>query len=217
MTAVNIVQRPGEVLVMTDGLRTLRSGASGHPCAKVSILPHIPLLVAVRGWTCLPHLMTARFASDGVGATFDDFLKFVPSFAQEVIPQLNAKFGEVAPAEFYIVGFSDERSRLETWKMASTDAYAARGQHPFELCFEEEPMTAAPRPSDEAIKAARFVCPTARKYDPLDHGLKMMDAQRRTCPDAIGEFLQLSRVTKEGISSHVIHRWPDTVGNGMAR
>jgi hypothetical protein len=39
-----------------------------------------------------------------------------------------------------------------------------------------------------------------------------MDAQRRTYPDKIG--LQVARVTREGISSQVIHRWPNDIACG---
>jgi hypothetical protein len=86
----------------------------------------------------------------------------------------------------------------------------------YTLHMEDEPRIASPQPSDEAIAAARFVCPTVRKFDPADHGVRLMDAQRRTYPDKIGGFLQLARVTRECVSSRIIHRWPDEIGKQMA-
>jgi hypothetical protein len=67
-------------------------------------------------------------------------------------------------------------------------------------------MQAAPQPSYGAIEAAGFVVPKLEKFDPADHGVKLMDAQRRTYPEAVGGFMQLSRVTREGISSRIVHR-----------
>ena len=53
-------------------------------------------------------------------------------------------------------------------------------------------------------------------FDVADHGVKLTDAQRRTYPDMIGGFMQLARVTREGISSRIIHRWPDEIGKRLA-
>lgn len=203
MTAVIIIQRAGEILVATDGLGT----GGQQNCGKVAMLPHVPVLIAVRGYLALSHITMTRFAADG-GSTFEDFLSFAPGFAREIIPQLAVGSGAPpVPCEAYIAGFSGARSRLEVWKFCDTDAYAFRGQKPFDLCPEEEPMIAAPPPSDDAAREARFVCPTVRKFDMLDHGLKLMDAQRRTYPSEVGSFMQVSRITREGISSRVVHRW----------
>jgi hypothetical protein len=93
--------------------------------------------------------------------------------------------------------------------MACSDVYEGMGRPAYTLHLSEEPMTAAPQPSDAAISAVGFQCPEAPGFDPASHGVKLMDAPRRTYPEAVGRFMQLSRVTREGLSSHVIHRWLD--------
>ncbi len=206
MTAVNIIQKAGEILVMTDGLGLAKGGP--RETTKVSLLPHLPLLVAVRGNSALAHVLTAKFASE-VSGTFEDFLALLPELARKLSPAIDALQKADVPNEIYVVGFSTERSRIESWFMACSDAYAAMGRPAFTVHLGDEPMTAAPQPSESAIKAARFECPTARKFDPFGAGIKLMDAQRRTYPEAIGRFVQLSRVTRDGISSKIIHRWPN--------
>lgn len=212
MTAVNIIQKVGEIVVMADGLGYAAHGGPSQSVAKMAMLPHIPLLVAVRGHVSIAHVIVARFATEKATG-FDAFLEFLAGFAREIIPQTCTHFGTPDfPHEIYAVGFSHARGRLESHFMATSDAYASGGRGAYTLHLEDEPMVASPQPSDEAINAARFVCPTARKFDPLDDGVKLMDAQRRTHPDMIGGFVQLARVTREGISSRIIHRWPDEIG-----
>jgi hypothetical protein len=207
MTAINIVQRSGDILVMADGLGYDPNGGPSRNVTKMAMLPHIPVLVAVRGLSGVAHVIVAKFAVDRTG-DFDSFLEFVPGFARQIVPEMcaHSKTPDF-PHEIYVVGFSRERARLESYFMATSDSYASRGREAYTLHLENEPMIATPQPVDEAITAARFVCPAAIEFDPSNHGVKLMDAQRRTYPGTIGRFLQVARVTREGISSHVIHRW----------
>jgi hypothetical protein len=216
MTAINIVQRSGEILVMSDGRGSDMQGGAPRSITKMAILPHIPLLVAVRGFSGVAHLIVTRFATEGLGG-FDAFLEFLPGFAREIVSLICTHHRTPDfPHELYAVGFSEMRGRLESHFLATSDAYASRGRGAYSLHKEDEPMVASPQPSEEAITAARFVCPTVKKFDATDHGVKLMDAQRRTYPDMIGGFVQLARVTREGISSRVIHRWPDEIGKRLA-
>ena len=216
MTAINIIQKSAEILVMADGLGYDARGGPSQAVTKMAMLPHIPLLVAVRGHGSIAHLIVAKFATEK-RTGFDAFLEFLAGFAREVIPQTNTHFGTPDfPHEIHAVGFSESRGRLESHFLATSDAYVNRGRGAYTLHTEDEPMVASPQPSEEAITAARFVCPPVRKFDPSDHGVRLMDAQRRTYPDKIGGFLQLARVTREGISSRIIHRWPDEIGKRLA-
>jgi hypothetical protein len=160
VTAVNIVQRSGEILVMTDGLGVI--GSEVRAATKVSMLPHIPLLVAVRGYGALAHLLTGRFASDvSSNLTLEDFLGFAPGLIREVIPALASHYGDDRPPdiEIYISGFSSARTALEVWKMASTDSYAGAGQLAFDLVLERDAMTAAPRRPRTLSRLRAFACP----------------------------------------------------------
>ena len=216
MTAINIIQRSGEILVMADGLGSDGRDGPSRYVTKMAMLPHIPVLVAVRGHVSIAHLIIGRFAVEKTNG-FDAFLEFLPGLAREITPQVCTHFGTPdIPHEVYAVGFSESRGRLESHFMATGDVYAHRGREAYTLHLEDEPMAASPQPSEEAITAARFVCPTVKKFDATDHGVKLMDAQRRTYPDMIGGFVQLARVTREGISSRIIHRWPDEIGKRLA-
>lgn len=77
------------------------------------------------------------------------------------------------------------------------------------LYLDDEPMQAAPAPSADAIEAAGVVCPEAKNFDPVTHGVKLMDAQRRTHPAEIGSFMQVTTLTRGGVDSRLVKRWPD--------
>src|ERR1700728_4573308 len=93
MTAINIIQRPGEILVMADGLGADPNGGPSRVITKMAMLPHIPLLVAVRGLTGVAHLAVSKFASEQEN-DFDSYLEFLPGWAREVIPQVCTHLGE---------------------------------------------------------------------------------------------------------------------------
>src|ERR1700722_1762902 len=106
MTAINIIQRPGEILVMADGLGADPNGGSSRTITKMAMLPHIPLLVAVRGLSGGAHLAVSQFAMEQENG-FDSYLEYLPGRAREVIPQVCTHFGVPGcPHEIYSVGFS---------------------------------------------------------------------------------------------------------------
>jgi hypothetical protein len=100
--------------------------------------------------------------------------------------------------------------------MVDGDAYAHRGKKPWILYPDDAPMLAAPQPSAEAIDAAGFICPEVSDFDPATHGVRLMDAQRRTYPNKIGAFVQVTTVMKDGVESRIVHRWPNKIGEEVA-
>jgi hypothetical protein len=57
-------------------------------------------------------------------------------------------------------------------------------------------------------------------FDPVDHGIPLMEAQRRTPIKhhlggelfIVGGHVMVSEVTRDGISQKIIHQWPDEIG-----
>ena len=81
-----------------------------------------------------------------------------------------------------------------------------------------------PLPAPDAMDAIGWEIPNPiETFDPVLDGLKLLEAQRRTRrplgrgPGAVfahvvGGFAQHTVVTENGISSNVIHCWPDEIG-----
>jgi hypothetical protein len=73
----------------------------------------------------------------------------------------------------------------------------------------------APRPSPDAEKAAGFgSAPSAKKFNPEKHGLRLLEAMRLTpgYDVAIGGFAQLTTVTKTSVTTRYLPGWPHEPG-----
>jgi hypothetical protein len=206
VTAINIVQQAGCILVMTDGRALSLDGKKRPDVGKVAVLPHVPLCLAVRGLAPVAHTIAATMAGVGLDR-FEKFKEQLPEYARAYIPQIQRLSQCYVDHELRLVGFSRERNRLESYFMTSGQSYAHEGKQPYVLYRDDEPMLAAPQPSPEAIEAAGFVCPEAVDFDPTTHGVALMDAQRRTHPNEIGAFVQVTTVTKDGVDSRVVKWW----------
>ncbi|MBB4262667.1 hypothetical protein [Bradyrhizobium sp. CIR3A] len=217
MTALNVIQRDNEIMVMTDGLGVQIAGPP-KPIQKVGLLAHVPAVVAVRGNMALARNFAA-FDELSPGGTFEDFVDFVPAFLEMFVPQVEA--AQKQPKlklsnEIHVCGYSALRDRLEHYFITTGTEYQPFGREPYQMYLETERSTASPMPSEDARTAAKCRYVDADAFDPADHGIKLMEAQRLTYPEYIGLFVQVSRVTRHGVSSQVIHRWPDRIGERIS-
>jgi hypothetical protein len=105
--------------------------------------------------------------------------------------------------EIALAGFSKCEDRLAIYMMVFDDRYAARGWQPY--TFNEIADGSRPRRSHHP----EHVCPAAGEFEGRTHGRALMEAQRLTPGhgDLIGNYIQESTVTSEGVSARIVHRW----------
>jgi hypothetical protein len=219
MTSIITVRREAEILLLTDGLgRTLAEGPAVER-TKCALIPCGPALLAARG---MYHLLL-KFAADCVanGLSFDgirargkQLLLHYAEASETWSPEEKVAF---QASELYLAGLSQSEG-LASYMVAMDDRYEHRGRRAFEFYKMHEAISIAPggpeiEPHLEALGYSR---PSAAEFDPLTHGVQIMNAQR-SVPDyghLIGEHIQLSSVTVDGtVSSRVIHPWPSSAEN----
>lgn len=214
MTAIICIRKPNSVDVITDGACTdAVTGVLRMVASKVGLLATAPAILAGRGNHSLVHAITGSCA--GSGWSFDEMIQHIPPLAR--------KFSAVLPPdlndEIKLAGFSASQDRFMVLLMPCSDHLAQFGMKAFELTEQREPFTAAPKPSLKAEAEVGFTFPGHfDDFDPETHGRKLLEAMRRT-PEfthSIGGVVQVSTVTRDGVSSKVVHCWPDKIGERIS-
>jgi hypothetical protein len=164
--------------------------------------------------------------------SFDDLIKCVVKRAQAVHQRYVDHYGFDDRVTLVLAGWSDARQRFETYKLCSHEdndyADPPVEQAPWSLISLPYIWSSvAPRPEDaprfglnwpnldgggvtHAIgMTARLVCAARARSGPLP-AVDIKDTARAY---ACGGFLQLTTLTRDCITSEIIHRWPDRVGS----
>lgn len=165
-------------------------------------------------------------------ASFDEFLlRSAPRIEREHRTALEA--GELAGqtvVELFAVGWSERRDRAEAYLLQSPNHL--RDDIPWytwvSLNDEDESIhfhDLSPRARWQLHRqgAEPDVDFTAETFDPVRHGIPLIEAQRRSTGDetlgegiagrhVIGGDLWLTVVDREGVRQGVIRTWPDKVG-----
>lgn len=205
MTAINIIKKPDEIIVITDGAMTSELGTVQLISSKVTLLPIAPAMIAVRGPWPLAHLLGMRATCDGW--SFDELARNISPLAKQIVKEAP----HFADSEITIAGYSEVGQCLVTYLLPCDHRYLAHGMHPFSMHERHDEIISGPTPSAEGMRLAGFVCPQARDFDPDTHGVALVAAQRLT-PEwsrGIGGFVQVSTVTKDTVSSRIVHRWAE--------
>jgi hypothetical protein len=212
MTSIITINRPEKIVIISDGRGKTAAGVA-HTFSKCALIPGAPAIVAARGLGQVCH----QLAADSATLSFDDLLKHGAAMMREYIKRVKGAPGVKAllgKEEITLAGFSTREDRLALYMMVLDDRYAVRGWKPYTFNEISDEITAAPQPSPENIEAAGFVCPEAVDFDPATHGLALMEAQRLApgYADLIGNYIQASTVTRDGVSARIVYRWPDEIG-----
>jgi hypothetical protein len=209
VSLVAIIVQAAAVHVLTDGAGLMPDGKHGGTVVKAMPLPHLNMVVSARG-----PVMTGLFAGlslCGAGQSFDQVKERAPDVARKI----NATPGFSAPFEIFAAGFS-EADGPTAWMIGSHSEIA--DVWPFEL-VELGNLTVFPLfgPSRigllddlEGPQALDFVDELLEDVRHTPVPLTSKFGGPLGC--SIGHFAQLTTVTRDEISTRIVKRWPDQVG-----
>ncbi len=216
MTAVNIFRLGDSVVVMTDGAHYLPDGTIGRLGEKTICFPDSPAVLTSRGrsefWDQLQNALPAERGS------FDSVLSWLPIVVQDVA----RRSWHQTRQEIAIAGWSNDRARGESYLMFTADHIMGNGRGgtvevaAFEL-VELPHFVVSPSPPPSLLaEQGVFGMPAARNFEPIAVGIRIMEAQRRTPPEAyptptVGGFIKCDTITKDGVQSEIIHHWREDV------
>jgi hypothetical protein len=235
MTAVNVIRKPGVIHVLTCGAALAPDGKIVELQSKCVSFPTFPAAAAVTGQNLLLPTFAWYVATRGC-TSFDMMVQRAPewmSAAQATVLDLATKamvaqgksvFKVPTAYELVLAGWSNERQRMETYLLAGHDEGSLDGGVTPTRRGEMTETTETdgsvnPPPSAEAMAAVGLTA-SLDDFDPIVDGVKLMEAQRRTpalvglwhgAPGAhvVGGYVLHTIVTRDGVRSGIIHRWPD--------
>lgn len=216
MSAINSVIKRNSVHLITDAASYDAEGLLIATVPKVALLPHLNAAVACRG----PRVSVPLFADilSAAASTYDKLKAKAPAFVRDLQPMLQASFAYCSlGVEFDIVVAGISKSiGPDAWLLCSHTRY---GVEPFSTVQLAE-LTTLPGDLDIRARFIDRVPHDVEAFDPERDGLAVLEAQRAApinhagdqCFVGVGGFAQLTTITREGITTKVIHHWPDEVG-----
>jgi hypothetical protein len=236
MSAVNFILRPGRLDIFADGSNYDAAGVFHGCISKIHAISHMPMLMTARGGTMASALLalTLRYHF----ATFDEVIE---KFTSEVLPQFEyyrekfdpdseSNLGDVA-----LGGFSQASGRIELYHM-EISIYNDDPDMEGRVHAERNVLTRlrdaeyfSPGLSQAQKQKGFVVVPTALSPT-IDRNVEryartILELQREMLgpsPDGsdqmvsmVGGHAELVTVTKDGISSKILHRWNDQIGEPM--
>ena len=225
MTAINVIRQSSAVHILSDGASCNSEGIISELGPNAFALPHLPAALAVRGPTQFLPFLVHRLGREC--QSFDDLLTRVVPVALEVhisIP-MTLGYGEVRPDfDLVVVGWSSRRHRAESF-LISPERHIGEDDHKTWHLIELADVLIAPAVGVAQIQALNWKVPgSAEAFRPDTDGIKLLEAQRFSqgrlnskSPDdnfgyGVGGFIQRTSVSAEGVSSAILHRWPDKAG-----
>lgn len=216
MTAINTVLKRDSVHLLTDAASYDIAGNLVTAAPKVALLPHLNAAVACRG----PHIALPLIA-DLLGAaasTYDDLKAKAPAFICALLPIFEASFAQCqfgSDFDIVVAGIS-EMAGPDAYLICSHDRYGAAPFSTVQL------SGLSLLPGDPAIheRVLATVLSDVEQFDVERDGLAVLEAQRAHAVEhaggrwltGVGGFAQVTSITRDGISTRVIHRWADEVG-----
>ena len=197
---------------MTDGAGCDHDGVLRHLICKVHIVPMAsPAVIVARGHTLLGPQVSCRVATELW--TFEEAVDRLPpiiqQFDEDTRHHVPAIMALPARFDFTFIGYSHERSQFEHWFMPGHADYPEEsGVRAWEFNYCPDAIYASPFPV-----GSDFECPEPEKFEAETHGVRLMAGQRML--GGIGGFLQLTTLTIDSVSSRIVHRWPDTIGESI--
>jgi len=216
MSAINTVIQADSVHLICDGASYDADGRLVSVGPKMQMLPHLNAAVACRG----PRASVPLFADllSAAASTYDELKAEAPTFLRELRPMLDATFAHCelgADFDVVIAGIS-ESDGPDAYLICSHERY---GVQPWTVV---QFAGLAMMPADAATQARVFasIPDNVDLVDPERDGRIILEAQRVFPIDhggdrsfvGVGGFAQLTSITRDGISTRVIHRWPDEIG-----
>ncbi|WP_182422300.1 hypothetical protein [Aureimonas sp. ME7] len=222
MTAINIVLQRARALVLTDSL--FIHGVTGRPsffAEKCAAVHGAAMAVTARGDYRVPEMIAGRLPQ--LYADIDSLIADEGQAVRDLYTSWVAAFGEhvfQAKVEIQIVGWSEEKRRPRGFQLVFHDTWTVA-----EISDEG---SAAPLPDEcELDRLALIGCGPGvhwdcSTFDPIRHGIPLMEAQRRmvlplptkepASSHIVGGHILLTEINRDDVSQRVIHEWHDAEG-----
>lgn len=233
MTAINAFLRRERGFLMTDGAFYDETGMPLGFGSKVFAIPNLNAVIAARGFAGICPLiapnLSVRFAS------FDEMVENVEPdlvrFADENAQHLEAV--GFPDFELHIMGWSEKHRRPRHFMFGTREQEDEDDDPPFTLVENDSYVVAPPITDDERFRVLpqlgvflgmpEFTEDMKTKFDPVLHGVPIMQAQRRSLDTfvgrdgdnvlcSVGGHIAVAEVGPDGVSQRILHRWPDVAG-----
>lgn len=225
MTAINVIKQKGAIHLLSDGAGLQREGNLVARVNKVWPIPHLKAVFAGRGSPYF-SIFIANYVSIAASC-FDDINNILPEMAQTAAAEFKSMlersaFGAVL--DLFVVGWSEKNG--PTGYFLCNHRGHGDVAMPWEVT-ELGGINLAPvsEPISADLKQGWPNGALPDDLDPVKDGLRMLEIQRTHPFDqngdtdnpvmmrAVGAFAQLTTVTASAITTRIIHRWPDKIGD----
>ena len=206
--------------MVVDGASWFFNGGFGPACCKAWPLPHLRAVVSGRGPRLGPMLM-ADFLNTA-GRTYDEMKRNAGVLVREMVEChgdtiLGGPFG--SKLEIVVAGWS-ETTGPDAFVISTHGDNPAVAPWTVLDCGPVMMTPGDPEIQQTALAAMPAGVTCADDMDPARDGLAIVMAQRagRVLADGmsvVGAFVQLTTVTQEGISTRILHSWPEEWGEPM--
>jgi hypothetical protein len=218
MSAINVFLDPAAAHIVTDGALYERDGTLVAAGQKVATFAHLPAAIAVRGASSFLPLLSIEINASA--RSFDELLEIIVAKAEAVFAVCAAMPGQARfkSVDVILAGWSETRECAEAYGLFN---YPAHGAPSWQLVPLEGGLVS---PGDYAFHKgiqAAGIDPLAADFDAATDGLRIVQAQRaRAWPitgtaetaHIVGAFAQLTTVTQDAITTRILERWPDKMG-----
>lgn len=218
MSAINIITTPKAVHVISDGACYRSDGTLHGVAQKAHSIAHLRMIVAARG----PSILTPLIAESLQHAftSFDAAVEGMAAVVEDAVETYGTTLAMCsigADFDLLVAGWSEARDCGETYYLSSMDrpgvpAWTVSKCGPVVISPNDDAMTARLQRQGAALDLNR--------RDPLDVALVIMEEQRKVKGHqggdeevhGVGAFAQVTSVTRDGIASRILRRWPDAIG-----
>jgi hypothetical protein len=217
MTAINVIKQLDCVHIVSDGAVIRSDGRVDHFAQKVTIMPHLSAAVGIRGTPAAANFINAEIAkATSYSNLKSTIVRSVRAVLDVMRPHMESQFGpHVLTAEIFVVGWSVDGP--DAFILNTSDLNKGSGVPAWTvvniggLCLGPSDSTIASDFSRLQVELTddRLVELLHRQRElrnPLPHD------PTKEGPRAIGGFAQLTSVRKDSITTRILKRWPDRVG-----
>ncbi len=225
MTALAIIRSDRAVVIASDGAcHDPNSGLLTACGSKVAFLPECSCIIGQRGAFGVGDVMRYRLAAC---RDFDDVLLQAPAQLEAVFDEHEELTQFTPHATLFIGGWSVERTRFETYRISTREKRTgdkAAGPEQVVAPYTLEPLPegySAPMPAQQQLDQLQINWDLESLQEDCFLALKLICAARISPPTdddelgiyySVGGFLQLTVLTRDRITSEIVHRWPDPLG-----
>lgn len=215
MTAVNVIRQRDAVHFLTDGAAVGPDGNVAFTAPKVFALPQLRCAVAVRGTSMGLTLLSNLLSMAG---SFAELRRRSGEFIAEGVDALD-KLGLAGQqghgAQVFVGGFPSSTGGAEVFVVSTATVGGYPGGTPIPI--QGVCITPGEAVTQVGGEAAFFGGRHVDDLDPINDGLALLEAQRRTPVEGgrylVGGFGQLTTVRRSGeITTRILCSWPDRIG-----